>query len=364
MRIATLSNAAVIHTHRWVEYFRSRGHEVGVWSLERGPAELGAHALPRLPLPGFARYPLAAVPLRRALAGFAPDVVDAHYVPNYGMMGTLAGLRPLAVSAWGSDLLIAATRNPLQTARARFVLRRADAVLTDSLNLADAALSLGAARERTHAIPWGVDLDRFRFRGVREPGLLLSTRMHDGVYDLETLLRGVKPVLERRPGTRLAIAGRGRLTPSLERLAAGLLPAGRYRFLGSLAHTELAEWLARAEVYLSASLSDSTSLSLLEAMASGAVPVVSDLDGNREWVAEGESARLFPPGDAGELARAVERALDDPSWAEQARARNRRTVEERADWSVNMMRIEELFASLARRAARARAPARPGGAAG
>jgi glycosyltransferase involved in cell wall biosynthesis len=362
VRIATLSNAAVIHTHRWVDYFRSRGHEVGVWSLEPGPAALGAHALPRLPLPGFARYPLAAWPLRRALAAFAPDLVDAHYVPNYGMIGALAGVRPLVVSAWGSDLLIAAARNPLQTARARFVLRRADAVLADSLNLAAAALALGAPRDRTRAIPWGVDLERFRFRGAREPGLLLSTRAHEMVYDIETILRGVKPVLERRPGTRLAIAGRGSRTSSLRRLAAGLLPAGRYCFLGSLAHPELAEWLARAEVYLSASLSDSTSLSLLEAMASGAVPAVSDLDGNREWVAEGDGARLFRSGDADGLTRAIERVLDDPSWAEQARSRNRRTVEERADRTVNMMRIEELFAALARRPDGSRAPAGPRGA--
>ena len=80
MRIATLANAAVGHTRRWVEDLRSRGHEVGVWSLERGPAELGASPLPVSPLPGFLRYPLAAPALRAALARFAPDLVDAHFV--------------------------------------------------------------------------------------------------------------------------------------------------------------------------------------------------------------------------------------------------------------------------------------------
>ena len=75
-----------------------------------------------------------------------------------------------------------------------------------------------------------------------------------------------------------------------------------------------AELLGRAEIYLSASLSDSTSVSLLEAMASCAVPVVSDIEGNREWVGEGEGARLFPPGDSAALARALEHALDDSDW--------------------------------------------------
>src|SRR5207253_3496085 len=45
VRIATLANASVIHTQRWVEYFRSRGHEVAVWSLEPGPPALGARIL-------------------------------------------------------------------------------------------------------------------------------------------------------------------------------------------------------------------------------------------------------------------------------------------------------------------------------
>ena len=103
----------------------------------------------------------------------------------------------------------------------------------------------------------------------------------------------------------------------------------------------------RADVYLSASLSDSTSVSLLEAMAAGAVPVVSDIEGNRDWVGEGEGARLFPCGDAAALTRALERALGEAVWAEAARGRNRRVVEERADRDLNLGRIETLFAGLA-----------------
>src|SRR5437867_2790675 len=55
VRLAMLSNAAVVHTARWVEYFRRRGHEVRLWSLEHGPDALGAERLPRLPLPGVLR---------------------------------------------------------------------------------------------------------------------------------------------------------------------------------------------------------------------------------------------------------------------------------------------------------------------
>lgn len=358
MRIATLANASVGHTQRWVEELRARGHEVGVWSLEPGPATLGVRRLPSAPVPGFLRYPLAAPALRRALAAFAPNLVDAHYVPNYGLLGTLAGRRPLAVSAWGSDLLLAGARDPLQRARARLVLSRADLVLTDAGNLARAARALGAPDARLHQVPWGVDLARFRPGGEREPGLMVSTRMHEPVYDLDTLIRGVAPVMTRHPGTRLVVAGDGRLRAAHEALAARLLPAGRWRFVGMQSPPELAAWLARAGVYLSAARSDSTSISLLEAMASGAVPVITDIEGNREWVGEGEGARLFAAGSEASMAAALERALE-PAWAEAARARNRRVVEERGDRRRNLDRVEALFLALA--AGRAPAPAERAG---
>ena len=121
-----------------------------------------------------------------------------------------------------------------------------------------------------------------------------------------------------------------------------------------LAPEALADLLSRAEVYLSASRSDSTSVSLLEAMAGGALPVVSDIEGNREWVGEGEGARLFAVGEAQALAAALERALGQPAWAEDARRRNRAEVEARGETTRNIARIEALFATLVGRAAAAR----------
>jgi len=343
VKIATLSNASVGHTRRWVEHFRSRGHEVRLWSLEPGPASLEARPLPALPLPGALRYPLAAPALRSELAAFAPDLVDAHYVPNYGLLGALAARHPLSVSAWGSDLLLAGDRGAFRRARARFVLERADLVIADAENLAEAARALGAAPRCVHAIPWGIARSLFRPTGAREPGLLLSTRQHEPIYDLPTLIEGAARVMARRGETRLEIAGAGSLTAELERLAARRLPAGRWRFLGMLSPSQMAEALGRASIFLSCSRSDSTSISLLEAMATGTIPVVTDLEGNREWVSEGDGARLFAAGDAAGLAAALERALADGDWCESARARNARVIAERGDQDVQMAKIEALF---------------------
>jgi hypothetical protein len=186
--------------------------------------------------------------------------------------------------------------------------------------------------------------------------------MHEPVYDLPALIAGVRPALERRPERALVIAGDGSRRGALERLARDTLPAGRFEFVGAArAPAPLAALLGRAEIYLSASRSDSTSVSLLEAMACGAVPVVSDIEGNREWVGEGDGARLFASGRrGGRHARALERALGDPAWREAARARNRRVIagarrleHEHGDGS---RRCSKALAAGARDGARRRAP--------
>ena len=363
MRLATLANASVVHTRRWVEHFRARGHDVRVFSLEPAWTEGGAPGvvrLPAAPLPGALRYPLAVPRLRHELRRFGPDLVDAHFVPNYGLMGALSGFRPLSIAAWGSDLLRSGGPARLwREARLRFALRHAALVLCDAENLARAARRAGADPARVRAIAWGVDRSLFRPTATRERGLLLSTRMHEDIYDLPTVIEGAARVLAARPHAQLVLAGDGSRRPALERLAASRLPRARHRFVGRLGPAELAGWLARAEVYLSASRSDSTSQSLLEAMAAGALPVVSDIEGNREWVAYGEAtnagerrgpvglAQLFAPGDAAALAGAIERALDEPAWAERARARNAAVIAARGDWHANLARIEACFEALA-----------------
>ena len=347
MRIATLGNASVIHTRRWVEWFRARGHDVELWSLERGAPELRVRVLPRPPLPGLLRYPLAVPALRQELSAFRPDLVDAHYIPNYGLMAVLAGFAPRVISAWGSDLLRDPRRDPFRRARARFVLAHADHVVTDSENLAAAARGLGAPPDLVSAIPWGIDLSRFAMGKERESGLVVSTRLHEPIYDLPTLIRGVARAQRARPELHLVIAGDGSRRAEIEAQAARELRAGSWRMLGTLAPADLAGWLGRAEVYVAAARSDSTSVSLLEAMACGAIPVVADLEGNREWVSEGEGARLFPAGDDMRLAAGLEAVLADTAWRERARAYNRRIVETRGDAAINMPRVEALFARVA-----------------
>ncbi|RME91416.1 MAG: glycosyltransferase [Anaerolineae bacterium] len=90
-----------------------------------------------------------------------------------------------------------------------------------------------------------------------------------------------------------------------------------------------------ADLYISPSHIDGSSVSLMEALACGLPCLVSDIPANKEWVTDGVNGYLFPDGDADALAEAIERAMAQRErLAEMGRAA-RQVAEARADWTKN-----------------------------
>ena len=327
VKIATLANAAVVHTRRWVEHFRARGHEVRAVVARAGPAGLGrARAAARRRCRASSATRSRCRALRRGLAAFAPDLVDAHFVPNYGLLGALAGRHPLSVTAWGSDLLVAGPRDALQRGARALRARARRLVLADSENLARRRARARRAAGARARDPLGHRSRRASApAGAREPRLLAEhAHARADLRPADADRTASRPCSRASPQARLVIAGDGIAhARSSSALAAPAPAAGRVRFVGRLEPRELAELARRAPTStLSASLSDSTSVSLLEAMAAGAVPVVSDIEGNREWVRRGRGRAAVPAGRCRAASRArVERGARRSRVARSARAR-------------------------------------------
>lgn len=349
MRLAFLADASLPHTVRWVNHFTQRGHDCLLLSLEPGSGytcrfeRLPAHGT----LPRFLRYTLEIQRAAAHLRAFAPDVVNAHFVPNYGWMAVGAGLRPLVVTTLGSDILTVPQQSPLHRWRTAHVLRRADAVTSDARMLTEAILRFGIAADAVTTVPFGIEAARFAPEPSRpdSPVVLFSSRRLEPVYDVGTLVRAwARFTNEERARLPLRIAGTGSDEAALRAQAA---PLGAH-FVGWLDAAALDRELGAAHIYISTSHSDSTSVSLLEAMAAGCFPVLSDIPANREWVEHERTALLFPPGDDAALAACLRRAAADPALRARAATVNRATVRERATWETNMAAIEALFQKLAR----------------
>ena len=105
--------------------------------------------------------------------------------------------------------------------------------------------------------------------------------------------------------------------------------------------------LANHHIYVSTARSDTTSVSLLEAMACGLFPVVTDIPANREWIDDGHNGRLFPAGDAAALGQALVGAWSEAGLRRAARERNLEIVRSRARWQDTMEGPRRLMRRLA-----------------
>jgi L-malate glycosyltransferase len=348
MRIAFLGDGRMGHVRRWVSYFMNRGHEVLLFSHEDPSGCLFPHQRMRGYLPTMTLSYLSAMPkVRRKLARFKPDLVNALYAGGYGSCAALSGY-PYVVSTLGSDLLIDFPNHPVHRAMIRANLRKAGLVTTDAELLSEIVREAGVPDARILKAYFGVEPEIFfpssSVTADRRKPRLISTRNLHSIYGLDDLIEAV-PWIRAEYQAEFDLCGDGPERVRLE-LKAEQIATSTCRFYGKLDAPAIAELLRAATIYLSTSRSDSTSVSLLEAMACGAVPVVSDIPANHEWIVEGENGLFYETGKGEDLARAVNKLLSDDALREIMRRRNLEIINERGLWKDNMARVEQAFEKL------------------
>jgi glycosyltransferase involved in cell wall biosynthesis len=157
------------------------------------------------------------------------------------------------------------------------------------------------------------------------------------------LIRAIPIVLKEEPEVKFLIAGDGLERKSLEKEAKKLNINSSVRFLGRVPHEEMPNLLSQTDVYVSTSLYDGTSVSLLEAMASGAFPIVTNIPSNREWVTDGENGFLVPTDDEKYLARKIIESLQNPSLLEKSYQKNFLITKEKVSWPKMIKKIQEIY---------------------
>lgn len=347
MRLCYFAEALSVHVQRWAGWFARRGHEVHLVSLSlRDLPGVRVHSFPAGNALAFPRKVLA---VRRIVREIAPDLVHSHQAIGYGLWGAVAGHHPFVVSAWGSDVLVRPKESWVQRPVLRFVLRRADYCIPVAQHMLASLVPFGLRMDRCQAIPMGVELDRFPplvfERGTRAPWFI-STRALEPLYDVKTLVRASRDIFAANPENRGTILGDGSERDGLQDLASRLGVTDRLRIEGLQPPEHVMQALASARVYVSTAKSDGASVSLMEAMARGCYPVVTDIPANREWVVDEVNGSLFPVGDAQALAARVTRALRDEDLLERASEKNIRQVRERGDLSINLARVEKIYQDL------------------
>jgi glycosyltransferase involved in cell wall biosynthesis len=287
-----------------------------------------------------------------------PDVLNAHFLTIHGWHAWMAGFHPYAVTLWGSDIYVGPRKWRAVRMMARLTLRAADLVMADSQDLRRGAEALGARPDRTELIGWGVDLARFsggsapaelRTRlGLDGRRVVFSPRAIAPLYRQNVVL----DALARLPSDVAVVMSRhnadAAAAAAIERQAAALGLADRLVLVPSIAHDEMADFLRLADVVVSVPASDSTSVTILEALACERAVVAADLPSVREWLEELDPESIVPVDDTGATAAALERALSRTA-VERAEfgRRGRAIVQARADQAASLGAVERLYLRLA-----------------
>jgi glycosyltransferase involved in cell wall biosynthesis len=171
------------------------------------------------------------------------------------------------------------------------VLEACTLTTSDSQVMAERMRELGAREVRVFAFGLEAMPD---IAGAKSPWLFFANRGLEPVYAPERVLGAFAAVAAWQPAARLVVANDGSLRDALELRARQLGIAERVRFVGRLDTATQAACYAQARWFVSLPASDSVSVSVLEAMAHGCLPVLSDLPANRELVRDGDNGLILP----------------------------------------------------------------------
>ena len=226
--------------------------------------------------------------IKKQIELFQPSIIHIHQANSYAFFALLACRKsfiPTVLTAWGSDVLILPKSNFLLKKMVRFNLRNADFLTSDSIYMAQEMEKIAPLKNRIIIANFGIDVTP---TNCEKENIVYSNRLHKKLYRVDKIIEAFSLFYtNNNTDWKLVIAATGTETDILKIKAAELNLEHAIEFVGWIQKEDNEQWYSKAKIWVSIPESDATSISLLEAMACGCIPVVSDLPANREWIQSG-----------------------------------------------------------------------------
>jgi glycosyltransferase involved in cell wall biosynthesis len=226
--------------------------------------------------------------IKKQIELFQPSIIHIHQANSYAFFALLACRKsfiPTVLTAWGSDVLLLPKSNFLLKKMVQFNLRNADFLTSDSIYMAQEMEKIAPLKNKIIIANFGIDVTP---TNCEKENIVYSNRLHKKLYRVDKIIE-VFSLFYTNNNTdwKLVIAATGTETETLKIKAAELNLEHAIEFVGWIQKEDNEQWYSKAKIWVSIPESDATSISLLEAMACGCIPVVSDLPANREWIQSG-----------------------------------------------------------------------------
>jgi glycosyltransferase involved in cell wall biosynthesis len=286
------------------------------------------------------RFVSAGRQLRRILKRWDAKALLTLYGGGYATAAFVSGFKPYTVFLVGSDVHLV---GPVARVMTKLALRRASDILANGESLAAAAEHTLTRRPVT-SLYIGVDTAKFtpKSRSSR-PIRIVCTRGFEEIYNNDYLIQALSRLSLTERQVEVLFVSSGSLLEQSKALADALVGSRRnlrVHFLGGADESTVVSTLRDAHIYVSTSRSDGTSISLMEALACGAFPILSDIPANAEWVNPAfENGLLVPLDDPPALATALARAINDDALRARAEDYNRAQILARADATTMALKL-------------------------
>jgi glycosyltransferase involved in cell wall biosynthesis len=272
-------------------------------------------------------FPKTTERLRRLLPASCPVIVQDHggFDPTRVQFLQSRKLRAVLRS---TDVLLVATEAQVATFRSRdFVPRRV--VIRDVME--------GSTTLRVDRAP----------RPDSPLSVLWVGRLNANKDPL-TVLRGFAAFAETRPDSTLTMVyGARDLEPAVKAAVAGTHGLrSRVTLLGEVPHADLAPIYAAADIFVLGSHREGSGYAVLEALACGVVPVVTNIPSFRSLTAGGRAGALWRPGDPVSLREALESVAARPFDPQRRACRD--LFEEKFSWTAIGRRAVAIYREASR----------------
>ncbi|AWG21568.1 glycosyl transferase family 1 [Flavobacterium faecale] len=279
-----------------------------------------------------------------------PDLVIAERTTSYGFLATVSQAPMAVIAQQGiTDLWpIHSFTYPLKKVLQQYAFKNAVLIHAWGSVMLPAMITAKVDLSKVMVLPKGIDVAAFYSKSTVSFSKIkaIVTRSLTNEYRHETIIKAFGLLHDQGHDFELTFVGDGYALEDLKQLTIDLKIDQKVRFLGRMPYNALPALLQQANFYLSMPNTEGVSASLFEAMASGCYPIVSDIEGNREWISPQINGALVPVDDYQALANTLITTYNDHLHRINAIAINQQKVKAVGNYATNMTLIAQKYHEL------------------
>jgi glycosyltransferase involved in cell wall biosynthesis len=361
MRLLLLADASSIHTIRWANSLSEQNIEILLLTLSEYSIK---NFNPQIEIKSlniskkiknksdgnFSKilYLISLYKILHLYRKFKPNIVHAHYASSYGFLASILKLKPLVISAWGSDIYTFPNKNFLNKIILKYTLKNTEHLLSTSHVMVKQISSYTNEKE-IRVIPFGINTEKFApamMPTKSENEIVIGTiKSLEDTYGIDTLLKAFQILILENPQIKLKllIVGSGSKFNELQNLAHKLDIARFTEFVGFVEHSIIQEFHRKLDICVYLSRQESFGVSVLESSSCGLPIVASNVGGLLEVVKDNQSGFLVEPNNPRAAAEKIQKLIDNKNLRISLGQFGRNFVVHNYSWNNSVERMLDVY---------------------